>query len=138
MDYAELIVSALAAGASSGITEATASAVGDAYANLRDLLRTWLVNRRANWDEIGRLNASDDSRQRLLELLRDSDPEQVSALAAAADRVLLVLDPHGHRAGRYSVVSDAESVGSVQQTAHAHDYARVFQVGTGTMNINDR
>ncbi|SDS81619.1 hypothetical protein [Actinoplanes derwentensis] len=67
MGFAELILAALAAGASSGITEATTSAVGEAYTGLRDRLRT-LTGR----PTVTELTAADDPRQRLLELLRDA------------------------------------------------------------------
>ncbi|MCG5445983.1 hypothetical protein NIE79_004512 [Micromonospora sp. NIE79] len=138
MDQAELIVSALTAGAASGITGATASAVGDAYSHLRAQLGAWLTNRRTNRNDMTDLNDSDESRQQLAELLREADPETVLVLAAAAERFLLLLDPDRHRTGRHGVVAGAESVGPVQQTAHAYDDARVFQVGTGTINVNER
>jgi hypothetical protein len=45
MSGVELILDAVAAGATAGVTDATGAAVRDAYTGLREMLRHWLTSR---------------------------------------------------------------------------------------------
>ena len=117
MTGVELILAALAAGASAGITETTSGAIGDAYRGLRDGLR----NRIAAWGEraVPALDApapdatTDEElwRIRLGAALVGSGADQDEGVLASADRLLEFLGQPGIRSGRYVVdVRDTKGV----------------------------
>jgi hypothetical protein len=102
VDPVTLVVTALATGASAGLSETVAQAIVDAYAGLKSLLRRRLVARQDDPEVV----AADDTepeawRERLAGRLDAADVDD--ELLAAAERVLAVADPAGYRAGWYVV-----------------------------------
>ncbi|WNM37578.1 hypothetical protein RMN56_20710 [Micromonospora halotolerans] len=116
MSDVELVVAALAAGASAGVTATASTAVQDAYAGLKKLLRPWVRG-----EARAALNA--DEREPLVLQAQLGEELQVSGAAeddevvAAAQRLLLLADPE--LAARYGVAGSSISV-------VAGDQSRVF------------
>ncbi|MGW2525391.1 hypothetical protein ACWC09_52460 [Streptomyces sp. NPDC001617] len=115
MTGVELILAALAAGASAGITETTSGAIGDAYRGLRDGLRNRIAARgeRAvpTLDAPGPDATADEElwRSRLGAALVGSGVDQDEGVLADADRLLELLGQRGIRSNRYVVdVRDGE------------------------------
>ncbi|MDT0566991.1 hypothetical protein RM704_05720 [Streptomyces sp. DSM 3412] len=112
----ELILAALAAGASAGITETTSGAIGDAYRGLRDGLRDRIAAReeRAAPDLDGPApDTSADTelwRVRLSAALVGSGADQDEAVLADADRLLELLEPPGIRSDRYVDARDSKGI----------------------------
>ena len=102
MSEIEVILAALAAGVGAGTTAAAQSAVGDAYAGLRELIRRALVRQGHTEDVLqpGALPAD-----RLSVLLLDAGVGQDAAALTAAYRLLALTDPDGVSAGRYATTS---------------------------------
>jgi hypothetical protein len=108
----EIIVAALAAGATAGVTNTASSAVQDAYTGLRDALRRRLRGR-------GRAEEALDAQEtdtgvwqaRVGEDLTDSGADRDDDVLAAAQRLLALVDSAGTRAGKYTVdLRDAKGV----------------------------
>ncbi len=104
MDPISLIISALVAGAAAGLAETAGSAVKDAYAGLRSLLRRRLAGNRkaeARLEELERRPDADAGP--LADHLRMVGADRDRELVEAARAVLQRVDPDGARAGRYDV-----------------------------------
>jgi hypothetical protein len=112
MTGAELIVMALAAGASAGVTETVSSAIGDAYAGLKDLLSRRLTGRRAAVEALDAHESEPDVwRVRLGADLASSGAATDEEVLTAALRLLTLIDPQAAQAGKYRVdVRDARGV----------------------------
>jgi hypothetical protein len=95
-----LIVAALVAGAAAGTQGVVTTAVTDAYDSLKALVRARLPGGR----EVG-----DDPEELTAELERVQAGED-PALIAAAQKVMVLLDAEGARAGKYHV-NVADSMG---------------------------
>ncbi|MGW3952917.1 hypothetical protein ACWEKM_18780 [Streptomyces sp. NPDC004752] len=123
MSGVDLVVTALVAGASAGLTDTASSAVRDAYAGLRDAVRRRLVAEdeadvqflEANEDEPGVWQAQ------LSTLLTDAGADQDREIVAAAEAVLREL-------GRGSWHSAVQGV-------DARD-AKGVQIGDGNTQTN--
>jgi hypothetical protein len=104
MDPISLIVDALAAGAASGLRDAATSAVKDAYAGLRDLVRGRVAGRQvvetalAEYEKAPEVWAAPLSAQ-LVEVGADTDVQIIKA----AQRVMALMDEAGSSAGKYLV-----------------------------------
>jgi hypothetical protein len=104
MDPITLIVTALAAGAASGMTESASSAVKDAYANLKALVRKRLAGRTDAELVLARHEQAPQTwRAPLATVLGDAGAERDTDLLAAAQVLLRLLDAAGARAGKYTV-----------------------------------
>jgi hypothetical protein len=107
MDPVTLIVAALAAGASAGVSNSASSAIQDLYSALRDLTRRRL--RRGNGevgeqtDRVVEEHQVDPIGQhdRLIGMLRAVDAGADEELVAAAQSLMEVVDPAGLRGGKY-------------------------------------
>lgn len=104
----EVILAALAAGASVGTGDAARAAVADAYAGLRDFLRRRLIGR----PEAERtLDAPGADQERWPASLGDdllaAGADRDEQILAAARRVLELVDPVGTQAGKYMDLSGA-------------------------------
>lgn len=104
MDPITLIVTALAAGASLGITDAASSAVKDAYASLKALVTKRLGGRPDAELVLARYEKAPGTwqaplRAELGETAADRDPD----LVAAAQALMNLVDREGARAGKYAV-----------------------------------
>jgi hypothetical protein len=113
----EVIVAALAAGASAGFSGAASAAVQDAYTGLRDALRHQLFGRgqaeqalEAEETDPGGWQAS------LGEDLAEVGADRDAVILAAARRVLTLADPAGSSAGKYHI--DAREARGVQAGDH--------------------
>ena len=104
MDPITLIVMALAAGAASGITDSASSAVKDAYAGLKALVRRRLAGRPDVELVLARHEKDPVTWQaplstELIEAGADHDHD----LVATAQALMSLLDGAGARAGKYTV-----------------------------------
>ncbi|MEV4131453.1 hypothetical protein AB0J72_04735 [Dactylosporangium sp. NPDC049742] len=100
----ELIVAALAGGATAGLSGTVDAAIRDAYTTLRDLLRRRLSSRR-NAEQV--LDAEVLEPNELMSRL-GADLEAVSAgndseVLNAAQHLMGLVDPNGAASGRYAV-----------------------------------
>ena len=112
MTGVEVILAALAAGSTAGLTEAVSTAVRDAYTGLRDALRRRLRGR----DDALRVLDVDGAEPQawpagLGAHLVESGAASDADIVAAAQRLLAAVDPAGTAAGKYRV--DASHAGSV-------------------------
>lgn len=112
MTGVELILAALAAGASAGTTDAVKTAVLDAYTGLRDALR----NRLTGWERAQHVLDPVQSQPDVWQADLGPQLEQCGAvhdeeILAAARRLLALADPNGFAAGKYRI--DASSAGHV-------------------------
>ena len=104
MDPITLIVTALAAGAVSGITESASSAVKDAYASLKALARKRLADRPDAELVLARHEQAPETWQApLAAVLGEAGADRDTDLVAAAQALLRLADTAGARAGKYTV-----------------------------------
>ena len=104
MTGAELIVAALAAGATAGLTNTTSTAIGDAYTELKNLLSRRLTGRRAAVETIdGQETDTGAWRADLGEDLSSSGAATDEEILAVARRLLTLVDPHTALDGGYRV-----------------------------------
>lgn len=104
MDPITLIVTALAAGVASGVTDVASSAVKDAYAHLRALVAKQLGGRPgAEVMLTGYEEAPETWRAPLMAELADAAAERDLDLVGAARALLSLVDEAGARAGKYTV-----------------------------------
>jgi hypothetical protein len=109
----ELVVAALAAGASAGLTDTASSAVRDAYAGLRAAVRRRLAARTE--DDARILDASDVESEawqaQLSDVLSASGADRDEEILAAARTLLQELETAGQRP-RLNVVDAREAQGT--------------------------
>ncbi len=104
MDPVTLIVTALAAGAATGVTESASAAVKDAYARLRALVRKRLADRPDAELVLARHETSPETWQApLVAVLAEAGAEHDTDLVAAAQAFMSLADDSGARAGKYTV-----------------------------------
>ena len=104
MDPVTLIVTALAAGAATGMTESASSAVKDAYRSLRALVRKKLAGRPDAELVLARHETSPETWQApLVAVLEDAEAEHDTDLVKAAQALMSLVDKAGARAGKYTV-----------------------------------
>jgi hypothetical protein len=112
MTGAELILTALVAGAAAGSGDAAKTAVVDAYTWLRDAVRRRLTGRKRAKRILDAVPDNDGSwRAELAADLVESGAADDAVVLEAARRLLEVADPGGTAAGKYRV--DARSAGHV-------------------------
>ena len=138
MDPITLIVAALAAGAAVGITDTASSAIKDAYAGLKALVRKRLAGRPdaelvlarhaeapTTWE--GPLAAE------LSAAGADTDPD----LIQAAQALMRLADESGYRAGKYSVdVRGSQGVQVGDQNIQHNIFG--YRAGAGDADRQDR
>jgi hypothetical protein len=117
MDPITLIVAALAAGATSGVADAAASAVRDAYVGLRALVKRRFAGRPDAELILARYERAPQTWQAPLAaelgtVGADRDPD----LVAAAQALMNLVDRAGSRAGTYNI--EAHGPQSVQIGGH--------------------
>jgi hypothetical protein len=129
MDPLTLIVTALAAGAVSGITESASSAVKDACVSLKALVRKRLAGRPDAELVLARHEQAPQTWQApLAAMLGEAGADRDTDLVAAAQAVLRLVDAAGAGAGKYAVdVRDAQGV-QVGDLGREHN---VFHVRPG-------
>lgn len=104
MDPITLIVTALAAGAAMGTKDVASSAVKDAYAGLRALVRKRLGGRPDGELVLAKHQEAPDTwRAPLMAELDQSGAGRDANLVAAAEALMRLIDQAGTRAGKYSV-----------------------------------
>ncbi len=117
MDPITLIVTALAAGAASGLTDTASSAVKDAYARLKALVKKRLADRPDAELVLARHeNAPQTWRAPLTAELSEAGADQDLELVAAAQALMSLVDKAGSRTGKYTV--DARGAQGVQIGDH--------------------
>jgi hypothetical protein len=117
MDPITLIVTALAAGAALGLKDTASSAVKDAYAGLKALVRTKLAGRPDAEVVIARHEKAPQTWQvPLMAELDEAEADRDAELVAAAQALMALVDETGARAGKYTV--DARSAQGVQIGDH--------------------
>ena len=104
MDPVTLIVTALAAGAATGMTELAASAVRDDYRGLLALVRKRLAGPPDAELVLARHETSPETWQApLVAVLEEAGAEHDTDLVAAAQALMSLMDKAGARAGKYTV-----------------------------------
>lgn len=104
MDPITLIVTALATGAALGITDTASSAVKDAYAGLKALVRKRLGGRPDAELVLARHEEAPETwRAPLMAELDQAGADYDSGLVAAAEALMRLVDEAGARAGKYTV-----------------------------------
>lgn len=117
MDPITLIVMALAAGAASGITDSASSAVKDAYAGLKALVRRRLAGRPDAEVVLTRHEQDPVTWQAPLNFeLTDAGADRDPDLVAAAQALMKLVDKAGAQAGKYHV--DVRGAQGVQIGGH--------------------
>jgi hypothetical protein len=110
VEVIEVVVAALAAGASAGLTNAGTAAVQDAYAALKKLLKPWVRGEaRAALDT----DETDEGvwRARLGEELKASGAAEDEQVLAAAKQLLALADPEKAKTFHISVGTNYGAVG---------------------------
>jgi hypothetical protein len=104
VDPITLIVTALTAGAVSGVAESASSAIKDAYASLIALARKRLAGRTDAQFVLTRHEQAPQTWQApLATVLSEAGAEDDTGLVAAAQALLRLLEKAGPRAGKYTV-----------------------------------
>jgi hypothetical protein len=104
MDPVTMIVTALAAGAALGVTDSASSAVRDAYAGLKALVRKRLgVRPGGELVLAGHEEAPGTWQAPLRAELAEAGADGDTGLVAAAQALMTLLDEAGARAGKYTV-----------------------------------
>ena len=104
MDPITLIVTALAAGAALGVKDTASSAVKDAYAGLKALVRKRLAGRPDAEVVLARHEQAPQTWQAPLTAeLGEAGADQDPGLVAAAQALMSLVDEAGARAGKYTV-----------------------------------
>lgn len=104
MDPVSLIVAALAAGASAGVTETAKQGVKDAYGALKSLLKRKLGEKTLVGDVIDKHEEAPGVWEKpLQDELGKTDVGEDERIIHAAQRLLALEDPAGARAGKYNV-----------------------------------
>ena len=112
MEPITLILTALGAGAALGVKDTASTAVLDAYNGLKALVRRRIAGRRGS-DVIleGFEQAPQTWREPLAQELTAAGAAQDAGLVAAAQALLLLVDPAGYRADTYQItVTNAQGV----------------------------
>jgi hypothetical protein len=100
VDPVSLIVGALAAGASAGLSDTTKTLIGDLYTKVKTRLADRPAGQMALEQHAG---DSDTWTTPLSKELAATDPGPDAELVAQAERVMAQVDPGGSRAGKYIV-----------------------------------
>lgn len=117
MDPITLIATALATGAALGITDSASSAVRDAYASLKALVKRRFAGRpEAELVLIKHDKAPETWHAPLLAELDEAGADRDLDLVAAARALMSLVDEAGARAGKYTV--DARGASGVQVGDH--------------------
>jgi hypothetical protein len=117
LDPITLIVTALAAGAALGVTDTASSAVKDAYAGLKALVRKRLAGRPDAELVLTRHEEAPETWQApLMAELAGAAADHDRDLVAAAEALMSLVDGAGARAGKYTV--DARGARGVQMGDH--------------------
>jgi hypothetical protein len=135
----ELIIAALVAGAATGTSAMASTAINDAYAGLRGVLRSRLAARRGAQE----LDAhpSDDPavwEARIAEDVVESGADRDDQVLAAAQQLLGLADSTGSRAGKYVVTvagSDEVQIGDGNVRVGTA-YGPTVGTMTGPMTLN--
>ena len=117
MDPITLIVTALAAGAAMGITDSTSSAVKDAYARLKALVKKRLAGRPDAEVVLARHEKAPKSWQEpLMAELTEAAADRDRDLVVAAQALMNLVDSAGASAGKYT--ADVRGAQGVQIGDH--------------------
>jgi hypothetical protein len=129
MDPITLIATALAAGAALGITDSASSAVKDAYAGLKALVKKRLAGRPDAEAVLARHEQAPQTWQGpLMAELADAAADRDRDLVVAAQALMNLVDGAGARAGKYTV--DVQGAQGVQVGDHNRQ-DNVFQAPPG-------
>jgi hypothetical protein len=129
MDPITLIVTALAAGAAQGLKDSASSAVRDAYARLKALVKRRLASRQDGEVVLARHEEAPETWQApLMAELREVGADHDADLAAAAQALMILVDQAGARAGKYTV--DTRGAQGVQIGDHTRQ-KNVFHAPPG-------
>jgi hypothetical protein len=129
MDPITLIVTALAVGAAQGLKDSASSAVRDAYAALKSLVKSRLAGRPNAEVLLARHEEAPETWQApLMAELSEAGADRDADLATAAQALMNLVDEAGTRAGRYAV--DARRAQGVQIGDHTRQ-ENVFHAPPG-------
>ncbi|MDG4793500.1 hypothetical protein [Micromonospora sp. WMMD1082] len=121
MSGIELIVAALAAGASAGVTNTATAAVQDAYAGLKKALRGWFGDSEDVWQVLQADETQPDVwRAGLGDQLLASGASENAEILGAARRLLAAADPPAAKAFNITVETNNGAVGEFQAPVTFH------------------
>lgn len=104
MDPISLIIAALVAGATTGITETATDAIKDTYAGFKALLLRRLKGEKDAAEKVEAVEAKPEAdHSELAEHLKVAGADADEELVNAARRLLETVDPAGAQAGKYTV-----------------------------------
>lgn len=106
MDPVSLVVAALIAGASAGVSDGASAAVGDAYARLKRVVGGLLSVRRAGSEAVldgGQVSQAHEWEAALVPVLSETGVGRDEQAVAAAREVLALVDPAGSAVTRHVV-----------------------------------
>lgn len=127
MDPITLVVTALAAGAASGVQDTASAAVKDAYASLKALVLKRLAGRVAAERVLAKHEVAPQAWQEpLAKELAQAGADRDIDLVAAAQAMMSLVDVTGSRAGKYTV--DVRGAQGVQVGDH-NTQDNVFHAG---------
>ena len=138
MDPITLIVTALAAGAALGVKDTASTAIKDAYAGLKALVRKRLAGRPDGELVLARHEQAPEKWQApLMDELDQAGAGQDAGLLAAAEALMRLADETGARTGKYTVdVRGAQGVqigdGSTQHNVFGTPPGRLAPPVSGT------
>ena len=105
VDPVTLVVAALAAGASAGVTDAAAQGVKDAYAALKSLVLRKATGRPDAFAVEEHAADPKTYEAPVAKLVRESGAAEDAEVLAAARRLLELADPKGTAAGTYTITA---------------------------------
>ena len=118
MDPVTLIVTALAAGATAGITDAASAMITDTYKSFRALLSKWFKGS-GNSEQIIDEHAKDPDTysKPAIKVVRESGAATDPEVIEAARKLLELVDPSGAAAGKYHVSAPGSIIGAIGDNA---------------------
>lgn len=119
-----LVISALMAGAAKGAGESAATAVKDAYASLREMLKQKFVGKPAAEKALEEFSRDPEEWTPTLETyLRRDDVGSDQAILTAAQSLMAVIDPNGSQGGKYTVtLTNAQGVVIGDHTTQTNNF----------------
>jgi hypothetical protein len=127
VDPVTLLVTALALGAAEGVRESATTAVRDAYSSLKKLLASRFAGNSSGEMVLAEHEKQPETwRAPLTQAVTDSGAATDPAVVEAAQRLMVLLDEAGARAGKYTVDlrgAQGVQVGDQNQQANVFDAA---------------
>jgi hypothetical protein len=135
MSAIEVIVAALAAGAGAGFHETASTAVQDAYARLKDLIRSRIGGNDAQSARVLDADETEPAvwQARIGDVLTDSGATDDEQILAAARRLLALADPEKARTSNINIQTSHGAVGEFHAPVTFHQGMPVPPAAPGSV-----